>query len=87
MKWAILTTGPYMEQLNSLWAPIKVGENYVFRAPIEDGAMPFIYLGDLAKYARWLFDNTDKSSGSHTMKYHVLFFRNESQNCNSTCSL
>jgi hypothetical protein len=58
----------YTEILSELLAPVKEvdanGETeYVFKAPVGSGSPPMIYLEDLGKYARWIIDNPDSSSG------------------------
>jgi uncharacterized protein YbjT (DUF2867 family) len=64
MKWSILTTGPYAEMLSGNKRPKKDADGtYVFRAPLEDGAVPYIHLDDLALYAKWLFDHPGESAG------------------------
>jgi hypothetical protein len=64
MKWSVLTTGPYAEMLSASQRPEK-DENgvYVFRAPLGEGAVPYIYLDDLALYAKWIFDHPEESQG------------------------
>ena len=64
MAWSVLTTGPYAEMLSETQRPKKYGDGvYVFRAPLEDGAVPYIHLDDLASYAKWLFDHPAESKG------------------------
>jgi hypothetical protein len=53
-----------MEMMYSMWAPRKDGETFTFVAPLDDGAVPMIHLDDLGRYARWIFDNIEKSSGT-----------------------
>lgn len=65
MKWAILTSGPYMEMMHFMWAP-KFDEStstHVFYIPLGQGAIPMIHLDDLGEYARWIFDHPDQSAG------------------------
>lgn len=64
MTWSVLTTGPYAEMLNETQRP-KEDENgvYVFRAPLGDGAVPYIHLDDLGLYVKWIFDNSSESVG------------------------
>jgi NmrA-like family len=64
MVWSVLTTGPYAEMLSASQGP-KRDENgvYVFRAPLGEGAVPYIHLDDLAQYAKWLFDHPEESAG------------------------
>ncbi len=66
MKWAILTSGPYMEMMHSMWAPKldQATSTYQFMAPLgQSGAIPMIHLDDLGEYARWVFDHPDQSAG------------------------
>jgi hypothetical protein len=68
MKWAILTSGPYMEMMHFMWAPRydEATDTYQFCAPLgqHGGAIPMIHLDDLGLYARWLFDHhQDKAVG------------------------
>ncbi|KIY66645.1 NAD-P-binding protein [Cylindrobasidium torrendii FP15055 ss-10] len=66
MVWSVLVTLPYMEGLNLCFlGPIKREDGtVVFRLPLGDtGAIPYITLEDLAFYARYIFDNPDKTSG------------------------
>lgn len=64
MKWSVLTTGPYAEMLqNHLLPKQDVDGVYVFRAPLGDGAVPYIHLDDLALYAKWIFDTPSESAG------------------------
>jgi hypothetical protein len=63
-RWSILTTGPYVEMLWELFCP-KRDENgtYVFRMPLDDGAIPFVHLDDLGPYVHWIFSHIDQSAG------------------------
>ncbi|KAH9221445.1 hypothetical protein DL95DRAFT_519429 [Leptodontidium sp. 2 PMI_412] len=67
MKWSVLTSCMYVETLSEMLRPfpemIDGEEVMVFKAPVGDGAPPFIYLQDLAKYARWIVENPEKSNG------------------------
>jgi hypothetical protein len=68
MAWSVLSSGPYLEMLQGGggWGPNKdEAGTYVFAVPIGDGAAPMIYLEDLGKYARWIFDNRSESSGKN----------------------
>ncbi len=38
-------------------------EAVIFKAPVGSGKPPMIYLEDLGRYARWLVENPEKSSG------------------------
>jgi NmrA-like family len=64
MMWTILTSGPYIESLNEYYRPqVDPASIYVFRLPLAEGAMPFIHLEDLGKYARWILDHPSQSNG------------------------
>jgi len=64
MKWSVLTTSPYIEQLWGLQFPKKsVNGEYDFRLPLGDGAIPYTCLDDLGYYVRWIFDHPEKSAG------------------------
>jgi len=64
MRWSVLTTGPYAEMLSALHRPKRDEDGvYVFRAPLGEGAVPYIHLDDLALYAKWLFDHPEESAG------------------------
>lgn len=64
MMWSVLTTGPYMEALSESHRPLKDADGtYVFRAPLNDGAMPYIHLNDLGRYAKWIFDTPEAAAG------------------------
>jgi hypothetical protein len=64
MKWSILCTGPYIEQLwyNQVPKKLESGE-YDFRLPLGDGANPYTCLDDLGYYTHWILENPGKSSG------------------------
>jgi len=64
MAWSVLTTGPYVEMLNETQRPEQDKDGvYVFSAPLEEGAVPYIHLDDLGQYARWIFDTPFESIG------------------------
>jgi len=69
MKWSILTTGPYMEQMHFMLLPKLKAEptsgepQFLFEVPLGDGAIPMIHLDDLGEYARWIFDHPEQSAG------------------------
>ncbi|KAK2684999.1 hypothetical protein QWA68_016334 [Fusarium oxysporum] len=70
MKWTILTSCMYMETLTELLAPRQSPEDpdlMVFAAPLGNGRPPLIYLADLGRYARWVFDNPGRSNGMNLM--------------------
>lgn len=64
MAWTIIRSGPYIENLWQLMAPtINASGTYVFRLPLGNGAIPFIYLNDLAGYVHWALSNPEQSNG------------------------
>lgn len=66
MAWSILSSCMYMETLTELLAPFPSPDDpdlMVFAAPLGNGQPPLIYLPDLGRYARWLFDNLARSNG------------------------
>ena len=64
MRWSIVTTGPYIEQLLGFQMPKKTASGeYDFRLPLKDGAIPYAALDDMAYYVRWIFDHPDQSAG------------------------
>jgi hypothetical protein len=64
MFWSVLSTGPYVELLSERHRPEKDTDGtYVFRAPLGDGAVPYIHLDDLGLYVRWIFDTPSESVG------------------------
>lgn len=67
MKWSVLTSCMYLEMFSELLAPFQEvidGENvFVFKAPVGNGTPPMIYLEDLGRYAKWLFDHPDRANG------------------------
>ena len=70
MKWSVLTSCMYMETLTELLSPRPSPDNpelMVFAAPLGKGQPPLIHLADLGRYARWLFDNPERSNGMNLM--------------------
>ncbi|KAF2183857.1 NAD(P)-binding protein [Zopfia rhizophila CBS 207.26] len=70
MKWSVLTSCMYMETLTELLAPHPSLDNpdlMIFAAPLGKGQPPLIHLADLGRYARWLFDNPERSNGMNLM--------------------
>jgi hypothetical protein len=66
MGAALFTTGPYMEMAISAMTPMtpSVEEGVViWRVPLGKGAVPHVALEDCGYYARWLFDNPERSNG------------------------
>ncbi|KAF2418503.1 NAD(P)-binding protein [Tothia fuscella] len=64
MRWSVITTSPYIEQLWNLQLPTKLesGE-YEFKLPLDDGAIPYTCLDDMGYYGRWILENPSKSAG------------------------
>ncbi|KAL9474305.1 hypothetical protein ACSS6W_008685 [Trichoderma asperelloides] len=51
MKWSVVCTGPYIEQLWNFKHPKKQESGvYDFGIPIGDGAFPYVFLDDLGYY-------------------------------------
>jgi uncharacterized protein YbjT (DUF2867 family) len=64
MTWTIIRTGPYIENLHQLMAPeVDSDGTVLFKLPLKDGAIPFIYLEDLGGYVYWALENLTESSG------------------------
>jgi len=64
MRWSILATSPYIEQLWNLQFPKKSDSGeYEFRLPLGDGAIPYTCLDDLGYYVRWILAHPEKSAG------------------------
>ncbi|KPI36851.1 NmrA-like family domain-containing protein 1 [Cyphellophora attinorum] len=71
MAWSVLTSCLYMEGLSEVLRPLpdpKDPATMVFAVPLGDSRCPLIYLRDYGRYARWLFDNPDRSNG---LELHV----------------
>jgi hypothetical protein len=63
MKWTIIRTGPYMEQLYNVQAPsIAEDGTTVFNTPLNSGSIPFIHLDDLGGYVHWTFSKPEESN-------------------------
>ncbi|KAH7208292.1 hypothetical protein BKA60DRAFT_599361 [Fusarium oxysporum] len=66
MGTAIFTTGPYVEMAISaqtVMTPRIVEGVVTWAVPLADGAIPHVALDDCEHYARWLFDNPERSDG------------------------
>lgn len=64
MKWSVVCTGPYIEQLWYFQRPKKHESGvYDFRIPLGDGVIPYVCLDDLGYYVRWVFEHPEKSAG------------------------
>jgi hypothetical protein len=65
-RWSVLTSAMYLETLSEMLAPFpdtKDPETLVFSVPIGAGKPPLIALEDLGRFALWMFDHPEKSSG------------------------
>ncbi|TAQ90011.1 hypothetical protein B7494_g1653 [Chlorociboria aeruginascens] len=61
---SVLTSCMYMDMLSELLAPSEAEDGtMVFTAPLGGGHAPLIYLEDFGRYARWVFDHPEKSTG------------------------
>jgi hypothetical protein len=63
MNWSVLTTGPYIDMLHELLRPVKEGDEWVFKLPVADGAIPFVALEDIGASVKWILDHPEKSVG------------------------
>ncbi|KFY30453.1 hypothetical protein V493_01897 [Pseudogymnoascus sp. VKM F-4281 (FW-2241)] len=66
MVWSILHSAPYLDTLSQLLRPRPDPDDpglMVFSVPLGNTAMPLIDLGDLGKYAKWMFDHVKRSKG------------------------
>lgn len=64
MAWTVIDSGPYIETLSEMFAPKPAENNGVaFYLPLGTGAMPLIYLEDLARYVHWAYQNPTQSNG------------------------
>lgn len=64
MRWSVLTTSPYIEQLYSIQFPKKADSGeYEFRLPLGEGAIPYTCLDDLGYYVRWILTHPEQSAG------------------------
>jgi hypothetical protein len=64
MAWTIIRSGPYIENLSQFMAPtIDTDGTYLFKLPLDDGALPFIYLQDFGAYVHWAISNIEQSNG------------------------
>lgn len=66
MKWTIHATVPYIELLSKFFGPRRYPETpdvMSFTSAMRDVQVPLIYLDDIGRYARWIFDHPERSSG------------------------
>jgi hypothetical protein len=59
-----MRSGPYIENLSQFMAPtVDTDGTYLFKFPLDDGAIPFIYLQDFGAYVHWAVSNIEQSNG------------------------
>jgi len=65
MAWSVLSSGPYASRLWEGAAPVQDANGiYVFRLPLgRTGAMPLVSVEDMGEYAKWMFENPERSAG------------------------
>lgn len=65
MRWSVLSSGPYADRLWDNAAPkVESDGTYVFPLPLgPTGAMPYVSLPDLARFAVWMLENPSRSAG------------------------
>lgn len=64
MAWTVINSGPYIEMLHEFLLPEEGDDGVIrFKLPIGQGAVPFIYLGDFARYVPWILSNPSESNG------------------------
>jgi hypothetical protein len=64
MRWSVICTSPYIQQLWSIQFPTKsTSGEYEFKLPLNDGAIPYTPLEDLGYYVRWIFNHPERSAG------------------------
>ncbi|KAL7950099.1 hypothetical protein V8C42DRAFT_350800 [Trichoderma barbatum] len=69
MKWSVVTTGTYIEQLWYFQHPKKLGSGeYELSLPLNDGAIPYVCLDDLAYYVRWVLEHPEKCDSGQIAK-------------------
>ncbi|KAL8400819.1 hypothetical protein RB594_001005 [Gaeumannomyces avenae] len=63
MRWTIIRSGPYLDQLSSINRPVAGKDGVmVFHLPLGDGAVPFIDLDDFGKYVHWALAHPEESN-------------------------
>ncbi|OCH84300.1 NAD(P)-binding protein [Obba rivulosa] len=66
MSWSMVTTGPYMDMMNSvMFGPLNKRDDgtFVFATPVGAGHVPMIALSDIGYFARYSFDRRTETSG------------------------
>lgn len=57
----------YLETFSEMLRPFPEvtdgEETYVFKAPVGSGMPPMIYLEDLGRYLKWIFDHPERANG------------------------
>jgi len=68
MAWTVLSSCMYIEMLSELFAPRPhptEPDVMVFATPFGDGQPPLIHLDDIGRYAKWVFEHPERSSGMY----------------------
>lgn len=64
LPWTVISGGVYAQMLSSLLRPQQKSDGvYEFRAPIGNGAIPFINVDDYGVMARYVFENPGETIG------------------------
>jgi len=66
MNWSVLSSCLYLEMFSSLLAPRPDPadpDTLVFSVPVGEGHPPLIHLPDLGRFARWMLDTPERSTG------------------------
>lgn len=64
MRWTILATSPYLEQLWGFMRPSKGNDGvYDFRFPLKNGGFPLTCLDDMGYYVCWIIEHPERSAG------------------------
>lgn len=63
--WSVVTSGPYMEMLHETLLPVvEANGTAIFRLPLNDGAIPFIHLGDFGRYVEYSLSHPSAVAGT-----------------------
>lgn len=58
VAWTVIDSRPYIETMSEVFAPNTIEDNgFGFSLPLGTGAMPMIYLENLARYAHLALSN------------------------------
>ncbi|KAH8892649.1 NAD(P)-binding protein [Thozetella sp. PMI_491] len=66
MKWTIHTSIMYIEMLSDVFGPQPSSEDpdlFIFASPMRKAKQPMIHIDDIGRYARWIFENPERSNG------------------------